>query len=56
MQYKLIVSQAFGSHKKGEEISDPDTVAEILGDERQAYVNKVAIEPPEGATETPPAG
>ncbi|CAH2603208.1 protein of unknown function [Rhodovastum atsumiense] len=42
MAYHLFVREPFGDWKKGDKITDPATVARILGDEDAAHVVKTA--------------
>lgn len=41
MNYHLVVVRAFGSHAKGDAITDPDTIAEVLAGEQRASVVRV---------------
>lgn len=43
---KLVVKDAFGTYKPGDEITDPDAVQAVLASEQSAYVTKVAADPP----------
>jgi hypothetical protein len=51
MAIKLIVTQDFGDHHRGSEITDAEEVARILDSEHQAYVVKVNA--PDPAEQTP---
>ncbi|MFV0916101.1 hypothetical protein ABNQ24_12300 [Ralstonia pseudosolanacearum] len=41
---KLVVKDAFGTYKPGDEITDPDAIKAILGSEQAAYVVQVAAD------------
>ncbi|MFX3547703.1 hypothetical protein V8918_02940 [Ralstonia mannitolilytica] len=43
---KLVVKDAFGTYKPGDEITDPDTVQQVLASEQSAYVVPVADDTP----------
>lgn len=43
MQIKLVVKEPFQDYAKGDEIVDPQKVAEILASEQAAHVLKVAV-------------
>ena len=40
---KLVVTQDFGEYKRGDEITDPDTVAFILASHNASHVNQVKV-------------
>lgn len=40
---KLVVTHEFGPYKKGDEITDADTIAKILADENANKVVKVGL-------------
>ncbi|MCK4121401.1 hypothetical protein HFK83_03325 [Ralstonia pseudosolanacearum] len=43
---KLVVKDAFGTYKPGDEITDPDAVQAVLASEQSAYVVQVADDTP----------
>lgn len=43
MEFHLVVHEPFGGYKKGDEITDPEKVAEILEGENQSHVIKRAV-------------
>lgn len=43
---KLVVKDAFGAYKPGDEITDSDTVQKVLASEQSAYVVQVADDTP----------
>ncbi len=43
---KLVVKDAFGTYKPGDEITDPDVVQQVLASEQSAYVVPVADDTP----------
>ncbi|QIY81502.1 hypothetical protein [Chromobacterium violaceum] len=40
--YTLVVKQPFGDYQRGEQISDPQKVADILAGENESHVVKTA--------------
>lgn len=42
MEFHLVVKEPFGGYAKGDEITDPKLVSEILGSENESHVIKRA--------------
>ncbi len=41
--FKLVVIHAFGKYRKGDEITDPAIIADVLAGENAPSVRKVAV-------------
>ena len=42
MNFVLVVTHAFGSHAKGDQITDPSLISQILASENSGYVVRIA--------------